>query len=175
MGEFGVLNYAEYSVQLDVAYGNLFTGYDVGITCTIDNNGKITWKESGFNNNSFLHGKTVGTTSNVYTWKSWIVDARQKLSENLLGNLTPYLPQLLQFVANRENIEIVSQDSDKIKKLVSYTKAGPVIKIGTQYYKVIDEFDEFGNSTTLVDNPTVNGDMSNLMWEHLNKLPMDRT
>ena len=84
------------------------------------------------------------------------------------------MPQLLQFVANRENIEIVSQDSDKIKKLVSYTKAGPVIKIGTQYYKVIDEFNEFGNSSSVVDNPTVNGDMSNLMWEHLNKTPMDQ-
>ena len=85
--------------------------------------------------------------------------------------MKPYLPQLLQFIANRENIEIVSQNSDKIKKLVSYTKAGPVIKVGNKYYKVIDEFDEFGNATPLVDNPTVNGDMSNLMLEHLNKQP----
>ena len=174
MGEFGVLNYAEYSVQLDVAYGNLFTVYDVGITCTIDNNGRITWQESGFNNNSFLHGLTVGTTStlnDVWIWKNWAYDGRQQISENLLGTLKPYLPQLLQFIANRENIEIVSQDSDKIKKLVSYTKAGPVIKVGNQYYKIIDEFDEFGNATSLVDNPTVNGDMSNLMFEHLNKQP----
>ena len=81
------------------------------------------------------------------------------------------MPQLLQFVANRENINIVSQESDKIKQLVSYTKARPVVKIGNQYYKVIDEFDEFGNSSSVVDNPTVNGDMSNLMWEHLNKEP----
>ena len=88
-----------------------------------------------------------------------------------MGTLKPYLPQLLQFIANRENISIVSQDSDKIKKLASYTKAGPVIKVGTQYYKVIDEFDQFGNSTQVVDNPTVNGDMSNLMFEHLNKEP----
>lgn len=174
-GEFGVLNYAEYSVQLDVCYGNLITTYDVGITCTIDNNGKVTWEESRFNNNSFLHGLTAGTqpASERRVWKRWTYDGRQKLSESLLGTLKPYLPQLLQFVANRENIEIVSQDSDKIKQLVSYTKARPVIKIGNQYYKVIDEFDEFGNSTTLVDNPTVNGDMSNLMWEHLNKQPRD--
>ena len=174
MGEFGVLNYAEYSVQLDVAYGNLFSLYDVGITCTIDNDGKITWQESGFNNNSFLHGLTVGTTSSlndVWVWKNWTYDGRQQIAENLLGTLKPYLPQLLQFIANRENIEIVSQNSDKIKKLVSYTKAGPVIKIGTKYYKVIDEFDQFGNATPLVDNPTVNGDMSNLMLEHLNKQP----
>lgn len=174
MGEFGVLNYAEYSVQLDVAYGNLFSLYDVGITCTIDNDGKITWQESGFNNNSFLHGLTVGTTStlnDVWVWKNWTYDGRQQISESLLGTLKPYLPQLLQFIANRENISIVSQDSDKIKKLVSYTKAGPVIKIGTKYYKVIDEFDEFGNATPVVDNPTVNGDMSNLMLEHLNKQP----
>ena len=174
MGEFGVLNYAEYSVQLDVAYGNLFSLYDVGITCTIDNDGKITWQESGFNNNSFLHGLTVGTTStlnDVWVWKNWTYDGRQQISENLLGTLKPYLPQLLQFIANRENISIVSQNSDKIKKLVSYTKAGPVIKIGTKYYKVIDEFDQFGNATSLVDNPTVNGDMSNLMLEHLNKQP----
>ena len=61
MGEFGVLNYAEYSVQLDVGYGNLFTFYDVGITCTMDNNGRVTWQESGFNNNSFLHGMDNGT------------------------------------------------------------------------------------------------------------------
>ena len=172
MGEFGVLNYAEYSVQLDVAYGNIVTGYDVGITCTIDNNGRITWQESGFNNNSFLHGKTVGTGSTPpYVWKSWMVDSRQKLSENLLGTLKPYLPQLLQFVANRENISIVSQESDKIKKLVSYTKAEPIIKVGNQYYKVIDEFNEFGNSTSVVDNPTINGDMSNLMLEHLYREP----
>ena len=174
MGEFGVLNYAEYSVQLDVAYGNLFSLYDVGITCTIDNDGRITWQESGFNNNSFLHGLTVGTTSSlndVWVWKNWTYDGRQQISENLLGTLKPYLPQLLQFIANRENIEIVSQNSDKIKKLVSYTKAGPVIKVGTKYYKVIDEFDQFGNATPLVDNPTVNGDMSNLMLEHLNKQP----
>ena len=171
MGEFGVLNYAEYSVQLDVAYGNIATGYNVGITCTMDNNGKITWQESGFNNNSFLHGKTVGTVSKPYVWKSWIVDARQKLAEELLSTWKPYLPQLLQFIANRENISIVSQESDKIKKLVSYTKAEPVIKIGNQYYKVIDEFNEFGNSSSVVDNPTVNGDMSNLMFEHLYKEP----
>ena len=174
MGEFGVLNYAEYSVQLDVCYGNLFTLYDVGITCTIDNNGKITWQDSGFNNNTFLHGLTNGTTAgpnDTYSWKSWVFDARQQISESLLGTLKPYLPQLLQFIANRENISIVSQDSDKIKKLVSYTKAGPVIKVGNQYYKVIDEFDEFGNASSLVDNPTVNGDMSNLMFEHLNKNP----
>ena len=174
MGEFGVLNYAEYSVQLDVSYANLFTLYDAGITCTIDNNGKITWQDSGFNNNNFLHGLTNGTTAghnDTYSWKSWVFDARQQLSESLLGTLKPYLPQLLQFIANRENISIVSQDSDKIKKLVSYTKAGPVIKVGNQYYKVIDEFDEFGNASTLVDNPTVNGDMSNLMFEHLNKNP----
>ena len=173
-GEFGVLNYAEYSVQLDVCYGNLFTLFDAGITCTIDNNGKITWQDSGFNNNSFLHGITDGTAtdpSNRRVWKNWIQDQRQPISESLLGTLKPYLPQLLQFVANRENIEIVSQDSDKIKQLVSYTKARPVVKIGNQYYKVIDEFDEFGNSSSVVDNPTVNGDMSNLMWEHLNKTP----
>lgn len=177
MGEFGVLNYAEYSVQLDVCYGNLFTTYDVGITCTINNNGKITWQESAFNNNNYLHGLTTGTQpdpSNRKFWKNWIHDHRQQLSEKLLENWKPYLPQLLQFVANRENIEIVSQESDKIKQLVSYTKARPVIKIGNQYYKVIDEFDEFGNATSIVDNPTVNGDMSNLMFEHLNKTPMDR-
>ena len=174
MGEFGVLNYAEYSVQLDVCYANLFTLYDAGITCTIDNNGKITWQDSGFNNNTFLHGLTNGTTAgtnDTYSWKSWVFDARQQISESLLGTLKPYLPQLLQFIANRENISIVSQDSDKIKKLVSYTKAGPVIKVGNKYYKVIDEFDEFGNASSLVDNPTVNGDMSNLMFEHLNKNP----
>lgn len=177
MGEFGVLNYAEYSVQLDVCYGNLFSTYDVGITCTIDNNGRITWQESGFNNNSYLHGLTAGTTpdpSNRRVWKNWMHDDRQKLSEKLLGTWRPYLPQLLQFIANRENIEVVSQNSDKIKQLVSYTKAGPVIKIGTNYYKVIDEFDQSGNATTLVDNPTLNGDMSNLMFEHLNKTPMDQ-
>ena len=101
-------------------------------------------------------------------------DDRQKLSEKLLENWKTYLPQLLQFVANRENIEVVSQDSDKIKQLVSYTKARPVIKVGNKYYKVIDEFDEFGNATSIVDNPTVNGDMSNLMFEHLNKTPMDQ-
>ena len=174
MGEFGVLNYAEYSVQLDVCYGNLFTLYDAGITCTIDNNGKITWQDSGFNNNAYLHGLTDGTTPNPsmrWVWKNWINDRRQITSESLLGTWKPYLPQLLQFVANRENIEIVSQESDKIKKLVSYTKARPVVKIGTQYYKVIDEFDEFGNATSIVDNPTVNGEMSNLMWEKLNKTP----
>lgn len=172
-GEFGVLNYAEYSVQLDVCYGNLFSTYDVGITCTIDNDGKITWQESGFNNNSYLHGLTAGTkpAGERWVWKNWTYDGRQSISESLLGTLKPYLPQLLQFIANRENISIVSQDSDKIKKLVSYTKAGPVIKVGTQYYKVIDEFDQFGNSTPVVDNPTVNGDMSNLMFEHLNKNP----
>lgn len=177
MGQFGVLNYADYSVQLDVCYGNLFTTYDVGITCTIDNNGRITWQESGFNNNSYLHGLTAGTTpdpSNRRVWKNWMHDDRQKLSEKLLGTWKPYLPQLLQFIANRENIEVVSQNSDKIKKLVSYTKARPVIKVGNQYYKVIDEFDEFGNATTIVDNPTINGDMSNLMFEHLNKTPMDQ-
>lgn len=177
MGEFGVLNYADYSVQLDVCYGNLFSTYDVGITCTIDNNGRITWQESGFNNNSYLHGLTAGTTpdpSNRRVWKNWMHDDRQKLSEKLLENWKAYLPQLLQFVANRENIEVVSQNSDKIKQLVSYTKARPVIKVGNQYYKVIDEFDEFGNATTIVDNPTVNGDMSNLMFEHLNKIPMDQ-
>ena len=174
MGEFGVLNYAEYSVQLDVCYANLFTLYDAGITCTIDNNGRITWQDSGFNNNTFLHGLTNGTTAgtnDTYSWKSWVFDARQQISESLLGTLKPYLPQLLQFIANRENVSIVSQDSDKIKKLVSYTKAGPVIKVGNQYYKVIDEFDEFGNASSVVDNPTVNGDMSNLMFEHLNKNP----
>ena len=177
MGEFGVLNYADYSVQLDVCYGNLFSTYDVGITCTIDNNGRITWQESGFNNNSYLHGLTAGTTpdpSNRRVWKNWMHDDRQKLSEKLLENWKTYLPQLLQFVANRENIEVVSQDSDKIKQLVSYTKARPVIKVGNKYYKVIDEFDEFGNATSIVDNPTVNGDMSNLMFEHLNKTPMDQ-
>lgn len=175
MGEFGVLNYAEYSVQLDVCYGNLISTYDVGITCTIDNNGKITWQESAFNNNSYLHGLTAGTqpASERRVWKNWTYDGRQKLSESLLGTLKPYLPQLLQFVANRENINIVSQESDKIKQLVSYTKARPVVKIGNQYYKVFDEFDEFGNSSSVVDNPTVNGDMSNLMWEHLNKQPRD--
>ena len=174
MGEFGVLNYAEYSVQLDVAYGNLFTLYDVGITCTIDNNGRITWQESGFNNNSYLHGLTVGTTptlNDVWVWKNWTYDGRQQISESLLGTLKPYLPQLLQFIANRENISIVSQDSDKIKQLVSYTKARPGIKVGNKYYKAIDEFDESVNASTLVDNPTVNGDMSNLMLEHLNKQP----
>lgn len=171
MGEFGVLNYAEYSVQLDVAYANIITGYNVGITCTIDNDGRITWKESSFNNNSFLHGKTVGTASKPYVWKNWIADSRQKIAEELLGNWKPYLPQLLQFIANRENISIVSQESDKIKKLVSYTKAEPVIKIGNQYYKVIDEFNEFGNSSSVVDNPTVNGDMSNLMLENLYREP----
>ena len=173
MGEFGVLNYAEYSVQLDVCYGNLVSTYDVGITCTIDNNGRITWQESGFNNNSYLHGLTAGTkpAGERWVWKNWTYDGRQSISESLLGTLKPYLPQLLQFIANRENIEIVSQNSDKIKKLVSYTKAGPVIKVGSKYYKVIDEFDEFGNATPLVDNPTVNGDMSNLMFEHLNKNP----
>ena len=173
MGEFGVLNYAEYSVQLDVCYGNLFSTYDVGITCTIDNNGRITWQESGFNNNSYLHGLTAGTQepNDRWVWKNWTYDGRQSISESLLGTLKPYLPQLLQFIANRENISIVSQDSDKIKKLVSYTKAGPVIKVGNKYYKVIDEFNEFGNASTLVDNPTVNGDMSNLMFEHLNKNP----
>lgn len=177
MGEFGVLNYADYSVQLDVCYGNLFSTYDVGITCTIDNNGRITWQESGFNNNSYLHGLTAGTTpdpSNRRVWKNWMHDDRQKLSEKLLENWKTYLPQLLQFVANRENVEIVSQESDKIKQLVSYTKARPVIKVGDQYYKVIDEFDESGNATPVVDNPTVNGDMSNLMFEHLNKTPMDQ-
>ena len=173
MVEFVVLNYAEYSVQLDVCYGNLFSTYDVGITCTIDNNGRITWQESGFNNNSYLHGLTAGTQepNDRWVWKNWTYDGRQSISESLLGTLKPYLPQLLQFIANRENISIVSQDSDKIKKLVSYTKAGPVIKVGNQYYKVIDEFDQFGNSSSLVDNPTVNGDMSNLMFEHLNKNP----
>ena len=173
VGEFGVLNYAEYSVQLDVCYGNLFTLYNAGITCTIDNNGKITWQDSGYNNNTYLHGLTDGTTdpSKRWVWKNWINDRRQTTSESLLSTWKPYLPQLLQFVANRENIEIISQESDKIKKLVSYTKARPVIKIGNQYYKVIDEFDEFGNSTSVVDNPTVNGDMSNLMWEKLNKTP----
>ena len=86
MGEFGVLNYAEYSVQLDVCYGNLFSTYDVGITCTINNNGKITWQESGFNNNTYLHGLTTGTTpdpSNRRVWKSWLQDRRQRLSEKL--------------------------------------------------------------------------------------------
>lgn len=175
MGEFGVLNYAEYSVQLDVGYGNLFTFYDVGITCTMDNNGRVTWQESGFNNNSFLHGMDNGTApepKDRWVWKNWVYDGRQRLSESLLKDWKPYLPQLLQFVANRENIEIVSQESDKIKQLLSYTKARPVIKIGNQYYKVIDEFDEFGNATSVVDNPTVNGDMSNLMLEHLNREPV---
>ena len=57
MGEFGVINYAQYGVQLDVCYGNLLSNYDVGITCTIDQNGRVTWKESGYNNNQYLHGK----------------------------------------------------------------------------------------------------------------------
>ena len=80
MGEFGVLNYAEYSVQLDVCYGNLFTLYDAGITCTIDNNGRITWQDSAFNNNNYLHGLTNGTTpghNDTYSWKSWVFDSRQ--------------------------------------------------------------------------------------------------
>lgn len=77
----------------------------------------------------------------------------------------------MQFVANRENVEIVSQNSAKIKQLLSYAKSRPVVKIGDSYYKVFDEFDEYGNATSLTDNPTLNGDMSNLMWEKLNKTP----
>ena len=77
----------------------------------------------------------------------------------------------MQFVANRENVEIVSKNSTKIKQLLSYTKSRPVVKIGGSYYKVFDEFDEYGNATSLTDNPTLNGDMSNLMWEKLNKTP----
>lgn len=56
MGEFGVVNYAQYSVQLDVCYANLFSTFDVGITCTVDQNGRVIWKESGYNNNQYLHG-----------------------------------------------------------------------------------------------------------------------
>ena len=55
--------------------------------------------------------------------------------------------------------------------MLSYTKSRPVVKIGDSYYKVFDEFDEYGNATSLTDNPTLNGDMSNLMWEKLNKTP----
>ena len=120
MGEFGVLNYAEYSIQLDVCYGNLFSTYDVGITCTINNNGKITWQESGFNNNTYLHGLTTGTTSdpsNRRVWKSWLQDRRQRLSEKLLENWKSYLPQLLQFVANRENIDkVIIIGEDELKQ-----------------------------------------------------------
>lgn len=172
MGEFGVLNYAQYSVQLDVCYGNLFSTYDVGITCMLDNNGKVTWNESGYNNNRFLHGKdsAVGYWDR-FLWKAWLFDARQKTAESLLSTWKPYLSNFLQFIANRENVEIVSQNSTKIKQLLSYAKSRPVIKIGDNYYKVFDEFDEYGNATSLTDNPTLNGDMSNLMWEKLNKTP----
>lgn len=85
MGGFGVLNYAQYSVQLDVCYGNLFSTFDVGITCTLDNNGKVTWNESGYNNNRFLHGKdsSVGYLDR-WLWKSWMFDERQTAAESLL-------------------------------------------------------------------------------------------
>lgn len=85
MGELGVLNYAQYSVQLDVCYGNLFSTFDVGITCTLDNNGKVTWNESGYNNNRFLHGKdsSVGYLDR-WLWKSWMFDERQTAAESLL-------------------------------------------------------------------------------------------
>lgn len=85
MGELGVLNYAQYSVQLDVCYGNLFSTFDVGITCTLDNNGKVTWNESGYNNNRFLHGKdsAVGYLDR-WLWKSWMFDERQTAAESLL-------------------------------------------------------------------------------------------
>lgn len=167
---FDILNYIDYSVQLDVCYGNLFSTWDTGITCTISQEGRVSWIDSGFNENRYLHGRngSVGYWDR-WLWKSWIHDARQKAAESLLSNYNLSVRESLKNeLASMLNANFVNKNDATFKKYLAYVKTEPVVKIGTNYYKITNKAD---NTVTDFSYSTIGSTAFNLFNDNLNREP----
>lgn len=144
VGDMATLNQWSLSVQLDVLYAKFFSYYHVGQTVTVYNNGSVSFKESAYNNQSYLHSYDHGAATSAI-WKSWVHDARENYANSLVTNYKSqaFKDAILSQLENKENIKFI--DESRLQSFLNFIKKSPVIKIGSKYYK---PYDRYGGDTT---------------------------
>ena len=63
----------------------MYSYYKVGQTITCDNNGSVSYKESAYQNDQYLHSAPKGEDNVKMLWKAWIGDWRDTLAGNFVS------------------------------------------------------------------------------------------
>ncbi len=168
--KLGVIQNAEYSCSLDIAIGKLVSTEDTGITCTMYKDGSVNYRDSAFNNNTYLHSKN--STASVWdrmVWDAWLFSNRRKeLATDMLKNWKPLLSSLNQQVADRANVDFIDANATILAKMQAFTKDKPVFKIAGKFYQANLKTSSL---QSLEDYPTYQGEMFNIMNNNINRNP----
>ena len=149
VGDLATLNSWAASVQLDVYYAKLFSTYKAGQTVTCYNTGNVSYKESAYQHDNYLHSADQG--GNTVIWKGWLGDYRGMLAYNLVAGYKTqaFKDSILQQIASREGITFTPES--QMQAFFNFVKKEPVIKIGAKYYKPYDKYGDTGAESTVAD------------------------
>ena len=151
MAELASLNNWTATVQLDVFYGRLLSHYKVGQTIHYLNNGSVTFEESAYNNDLYLHS----TEQDGYLkrdWKWWTGDWRETFSNNFIAGwkTDSFRNSILDQIESKENVTISNESL--LQNFFNYIKREPVIKIGSKFYKPFDKYGGDGAKSTITES-----------------------
>ena len=149
VGDLATLNSWAATVKVDIFYGKLFTYYKTGQTITCYNTGNVSYKESAFENNNYLHAVAQGPSTMI--WKAWIGDWRNILAKNFVSGYKSqtFRDGILQQIASRDGVTFTSES--QMQAFFNFVKREPVIKIGDKYYKPYDRYGDMGAKSTITD------------------------
>lgn len=167
-GELATLNNWKVSVKLDVYYLRLAFTYKVGQTVTLNNLNNVSWQESAYENDQYLH--SIYQEGQTTIWKAWAGDFREKLANNLVANWksSSFKEGTKAQIAAKEGVTI--KTNEEMQAFFSYIKSRPIIKIGSDFYR---PYDIYANNSTKTDSQyiTLGSTMYNLMLDNLDRTP----
>ena len=149
IGDLATLNSWAASVQVDIFYGKLLSIYKVGQTITVHSSGNVSYKESAYQNDNYLHSINQG--DNTMMWKNWMGDWRENLANNFVVGYKSqaFKDGVLQQIASKDGVTFTSES--QMQAFFNFVKREPVIKIGSRYFKPYDRYGDIGAKSTVTD------------------------
>ena len=173
IGDLATLNSWKATVKVDIFYGRMYSYYKVGQTITCDNNGSVSYKESAYQNDQYLHSAPKGEDNVKMLWKAWIGDWRDTLAGNFVSGwkTSEFRNAILGQLESKEGINFKTES--EMQAFLNFVKRAPVIKINGKFYKPYDIYGEIGNKSTITNNQflTSGGTAFNLFYDNLDLTP----
>ena len=171
LGDLATLSSWCATVKVDIFYGKLLTYYKVGQTINCYNNGTVTYEESAYENDLYLHSIEDG--DHTMMWKLWLGDYRDTLANNFVAGWKSdsFKSGILDQIAAKENIIFTSESN--LQSFFNYIKRNPTIKIGTKYYKPYDKYGVDGATSAVTASSfvTLGSTAYDLMYNNLDLTP----
>ena len=168
-GTLTTLNHWQATVQLDVYYGKLITHYRTGQTVNYFSNGTVSWNESEYHNDLYLHSVEQDGYYKM-NWKWWTDDWRETLSNNFIAGwkTDAWRDSFLHEIESNENVRFVSES---VKQAFdNYIGIKRIIKVGNKFYKPINAFANNSNYTNEY-HLSVGSSPFNLFYNNLDLTP----